>query len=172
MGGAAGRLINAASATIFCNFDRVSRRIGSKGRRYTSSILPIIASAAFTGNGLDSMKLPCINGRYLRCRARAALQSFLNQAQNRPDRYVRIEVNCDERGSSEYNLALGQRLADAPKKYLENLGLEAERIRAISNGKERPRATGTDEGSLQENRRDDLTPTPGTPSVSSASEPR
>ena len=104
--------------------------------------------------------------------ARAALQSFLNQAQNRPDRDVRIEGNCDERGSSEYNLALGQRRADAAKKYLENLGREAGRIRAFSNGKERPRATGTDERSLQENRRDDLIPTLGTTSVSSASGPR
>jgi len=45
--------INPASVAIFCSFERVSRRIGSKGRRYTSSILPIIANTAFTGSGLD-----------------------------------------------------------------------------------------------------------------------
>ncbi len=103
--------------------------------------------------------------------ARAALQSFFAQAQQRPDRSVRIEGNCDDRGSSEYNLALGQRRADTARKYLENLGLDAGRITAISNGKERPRATGNDEASWQENRRDDLIPTPANVGVSSASEP-
>jgi peptidoglycan-associated lipoprotein len=102
--------------------------------------------------------------------ARAALQSFFDQAQKRPDRNVRIEGNCDERGSSEYNLALGQRRADAARKYLENLGLEPGRISAISNGKERPRATGHDEASWQENRRDDLIPTSSNVGVSSACE--
>ncbi len=103
--------------------------------------------------------------------ARAALQSFFAQAQQRPDRSVRIEGNCDDRGSSEYNLALGQRRADTARKYLENLGLDAGRITAISNGKERQRATGNDEASWQENRRDDLIPTPANVGVSSASEP-
>ena len=102
---------------------------------------------------------------------RAALQSFFDQAQKRPDRSVRIEGNCDERGTTEYNLALGQRRADAARKYLENLGLDSKRISTISNGKERPRATGHDEASWQQNRRDDLVPTPGNVDVSSASEP-
>src|SRR5438477_5036427 len=102
---------------------------------------------------------------------RAALQSFFDQAQKRPDRSVRIEGNCDERGTTEYNLALGQRRADAARKYLENLGLDSKRISTISNGKERPRVTGHDEASWQQNRRDDLVPTPGNVDVSSASEP-
>ena len=103
--------------------------------------------------------------------ARAALQSFFAQAQQRPDRSVRIEGNCDDRGSSEYNLALGQRRADAARKYLEGLGLESGRITAISNGKERPRATGNDETSWQEDRRDDLIPAPANVGVSSVSDP-
>ena len=96
---------------------------------------------------------------------RPALQSFFDQARQRPDQDVRIEGNCDERGSREYNLALGQRRADAARKYLENLGLERARITAISNGKERPRVTGHDEEAWKENRRDDLTPSPGTVAV-------
>ena len=72
------------------------------------------------------------------------------------DLHVRIEGNCDERGTTEYNLALGQRRAESAKKYLENLGLEASRITAVSNGKEKPRAPGHDEDSRRENRRDDL----------------
>src|SRR5207237_9436103 len=92
---------------------------------------------------------------------RDVLQAFFQQAQNQPDRDIRIEGNCDERGTREYNMALGQRRADAAKKYLENLELDGSSIDAISNGKERPRASGHDEASWRENRRDDLTPTTG-----------
>ena len=97
---------------------------------------------------------------------RTVLQSFLEQARQRPDQGARIEGNCDERGSREYNLALGQRRADAARKYLENLGLDPGRITTISNGKERPRASGHDEASWKENRRDDLVPVAGEVGVS------
>jgi peptidoglycan-associated lipoprotein len=103
--------------------------------------------------------------------ARAALQSFFDQAQQVPDRNVRIEGNCDERGTREYNLALGQRRADAAKKYLTDLGLAANRVTTISFGNERPRAQGHDEESWKENRRDDLVPVtgPGSDAVSQLS---
>jgi len=101
---------------------------------------------------------------------RAALQAFFDQAQKRPDQDIRIEGNCDERGTREYNMALGQRRADTAKKYLENLGLDGSRIDAISNGKERPRASGHDEESWKENRRDDLTPTTGKVADSSSAD--
>jgi len=90
--------------------------------------------------------------------ARTALDEFYDTVQKRPDLHVRIEGNCDERGTTEYNLALGQRRANAAKTYLEKLGLDASRIRTISNGKEKPRAPGHDEDSWRENRRDDLLP--------------
>jgi peptidoglycan-associated lipoprotein len=93
--------------------------------------------------------------------ARSTLQSFYDQARQRPDLGYRVEGNCDERGSAEYNLALGQRRADAAKTYLVNLGLPAARITAISNGEERPRATGHDEAAWRQNRRDDVAPAAG-----------
>src|SRR5437016_14552057 len=89
---------------------------------------------------------------------RGVLQAFFQQAQNQPDRDIRIEGNCDERGTREYNLALGQRRADAAKQYLVNLGLDGSRITTISYGKERPRVVGDDEAAWKENRRDDLVP--------------
>src|SRR5262245_56274069 len=98
--------------------------------------------------------------------SRTTLQTFFDQARQRPDQDVRVEGNCDERGTTEYNLALGQRRADAAKNYLESLGLDSKRITAVSNGKERPRATGHDEAAFQENRRDDLIPTSSKVSVS------
>jgi len=88
--------------------------------------------------------------------SRTALQAFFDRVQAQPDQDIRIEGNCDERGSTEYNLALGQRRAEAAKRYLQNLGMDPARIIAISNGKERPVAGGHEEAAWQENRRDDL----------------
>jgi peptidoglycan-associated lipoprotein len=69
---------------------------------------------------------------------------------------LRIEGNCDERGSREYNLALGQRRADAVKRALTLLGVPAGQIETVSFGSEKPRATSHDEQAYAENRRSDL----------------
>jgi peptidoglycan-associated lipoprotein len=73
-----------------------------------------------------------------------------------PGATIRIEGNCDERGSVEYNIGLGQRRADAAKNYLVRLGVPASAITAISFGEERPKMLGHDEESWRENRRDDV----------------
>jgi peptidoglycan-associated lipoprotein len=64
-----------------------------------------------------------------------------------------IEGHCDERGTAQYNLALGDRRANASKDYLASLGVDASRIKTVSYGKERPFAAGHDEDSWQKNRR-------------------
>lgn len=69
---------------------------------------------------------------------------------------MRIEGNADERGSREYNLALGQRRADAVKQMMRLLGVRSDQIETISYGEEKPRALGTDETSWAENRRADM----------------
>lgn len=66
---------------------------------------------------------------------------------------VTIEGHCDERGTREYNLALGERRATAVRNYLVAKGVPADRISTISYGKERPEATGSDEASWAHNRR-------------------
>jgi len=65
-----------------------------------------------------------------------------------------IEGHCDERGTVEYNLALGQKRADEAAKFLIDLGIAKERITTISYGKERPLDPGHDETALAKNRRD------------------
>jgi peptidoglycan-associated lipoprotein len=74
---------------------------------------------------------------------------------NRSKRVV-IEGNTDERGGREYNLALGQKRADAVRRALATLGVDDTQMESISFGEEKPRALGTDEASLAENRRADL----------------
>ena len=72
------------------------------------------------------------------------------------DAKIRIEGNCDERGSREYNLALGQRRAEAVKKVMTVLGVQDARIETVSFGEEKPASTGHDEGAWQQNRRADI----------------
>lgn len=66
---------------------------------------------------------------------------------------IQIEGHCDERGTTEYNIALGERRARAARDYMSNLGVRASRVDVISYGKERPAAHGSDEDSLALNRR-------------------
>jgi peptidoglycan-associated lipoprotein len=69
---------------------------------------------------------------------------------------LRIEGNCDERGSREYNLALGQRRADSIKRALMLMGVPARQIEAVSFGAEKPKSASHDEQAYAENRRSDL----------------
>ncbi len=72
-----------------------------------------------------------------------------------PKIHVRVEGNCDERGTVEYNLALGERRANAVKNYYESFGISANRIQTISYGKERPKYFGHNEDAWAKNRRAD-----------------
>ena len=73
-----------------------------------------------------------------------------------PDRKVRVEGNCDERGSNEYNLALGQRRADSVKQMLVLGGAKASQIETVSYGEEKPRCTDHNEACWKQNRRSDI----------------
>jgi peptidoglycan-associated lipoprotein len=66
---------------------------------------------------------------------------------------VQVEGHCDDRGTAEYNLALGERRAEAAKSYLSSLGIDVSRMRTISYGKERPVDAGHTEGAWAKNRR-------------------
>jgi peptidoglycan-associated lipoprotein len=85
--------------------------------------------------------------------ARDALTKDAEFLRSYPDIRISIEGHCDERGSTEYNLGLGERRADAAKNYLVSLGIAANRIDTVSWGKERPFCTEHDESCWQQNRR-------------------
>ena len=84
------------------------------------------------------------------------LQAHANYLSEHPDRHVRLEGNCDERGSTEYNIGLGQRRADGVKKLLELDGVKASQITTVSYGEEKPKMTCHAEKCWKENRRTDL----------------
>ncbi len=92
----------------------------------------------------------------LRTDAKDGLKSNAGFLRSNSGSGVVIEGNCDERGSEEYNLALGMRRAEAAKRYLMDLGIEASRLTTISYGEERPAEMGSGEASWAKNRRDDF----------------
>ena len=89
----------------------------------------------------------------LREDARVALTKDAEFLRSYPQVRVSLEGHCDERGSTEYNLGLGQRRAEAAKNFLISLGISADRMETTSWGKERPFCTEHDEACWQQNRR-------------------
>lgn len=122
---------------------------------------PIIVEPKLPGEG-DVEKLTEENFRIvyfdfdkynLRSDARDALEYNARLLKDNPDASVLIEGHCDERGTVEYNLALGEKRAKSAKDYVKSLGVDAGRLNIISYGKERPKALGHDESAWGKNRR-------------------
>ena len=89
----------------------------------------------------------------IRADARDALSKTAQFLRSYPQVKVVLEGHCDERGSTEYNLALGDRRAQAAKDFLVSLGVAADRMQTVSYGKERPFCTDHNEACWQQNRR-------------------
>jgi peptidoglycan-associated lipoprotein len=89
----------------------------------------------------------------LRPDARTTLDALASQIQKQPQCRFVIEGHCDERGTREYNLALGEKRASVVMSYLAALGVDAARMQTMSYGKERPAAIGTGEEIWAQNRR-------------------
>ena len=90
--------------------------------------------------------------------ARETLRQNAEILKTRPEIRVEIQGNCDERGSEEYNLALGERRARSAKDYLVNSGIPRERLSTVSFGENNPAAVGQSEQTWRLNRRDELIP--------------
>lgn len=90
----------------------------------------------------------------LRNDARPELQKVAQEAKRA--KAIRIEGNCDERGTTEFNLALGDARARSAATYLERLGVRKNKISTVSYGSERPKVPGHDESAWSQNRRDDF----------------
>jgi peptidoglycan-associated lipoprotein len=96
----------------------------------------------------------------LRPEAREILKQHADYLAKNKDVNVTIEGHCDEKGTSEYNLALGERRAKEAVKYLKELGISAKRMKTVSYGKEKPLDQGHNEEAWAKNRRDHFVITP------------
>lgn len=122
---------------------------------------------SFDPMGSDSDKIPGLNTIHfdydksnLTSEAKNLLKQNSEWLKNQDKVNLQIEGHCDERGSIEYNLSLGERRAKATKDYLVSLGVSANRLSVISYGKEKPVATGDTEEAYKKNRRANFVPLP------------
>jgi peptidoglycan-associated lipoprotein len=89
----------------------------------------------------------------LSAEAQALLTGKAEYLRTHQDVVIKVEGHCDERGTDAYNMALGERRANAVKKFLVNLGIDADRLNTISYGEERPLEMGQNEDAWSKNRR-------------------
>ncbi len=89
----------------------------------------------------------------LKPEARRTIERWAAWLKQYPNTTVTIEGHCDERGTREYNIALGERRASSAKNFLTSLGVDARRVATISYGKERPAVVGSNEAAWSQNRR-------------------
>ena len=88
--------------------------------------------------------------------ARSILEEQINFISVNPNYSVLIEGHCDERGTREYNLALGERRADSVKRFISSFGIDPDRISTISYGKENPAVEGASQDIWSKNRRAEI----------------
>jgi peptidoglycan-associated lipoprotein len=126
----------------------------------TARITVVAASAATPERTMDQLWQQNVRDAFfdfnkadIRSDAREALAKTAEFLRNYPQLKTTIEGHCDERGSTEYNLALGDRRASAVKQYLISLGISADRLTTVSFGKEKPFCMQTTEDCYQQNRR-------------------
>lgn len=92
----------------------------------------------------------------LRPDSKAALRASAGTLKQNPNIRIEVQGNCDERGSNEYNLALGNRRAESARRYLIDLGINSSRLSTVSYGEERPAVRGSNEVAWARNRRDEF----------------
>jgi peptidoglycan-associated lipoprotein len=133
--------------------------------RFIAVAAVVVAAVAIVGCGQQTTKPTAkkISSVYfdfdrydVRADQQGTMKNNASVLQANPSQKVVVEGNCDERGSSEYNIALGDRRAKAGKGYLTNLGISGDRVSTISYGKEKPVCTQHNESCWQQNRRDDF----------------
>lgn len=118
------------------------------------------AAASRSGDEVKSMLATMIHFEYNRADIRPEDAQSLDQKvaimQKNPGLRIQVAGNCDERGSQEYNLALGNRRANAAKQYLVSHGIDASRVETVSYGEERPIDPAKTEDAYAKNRRDEF----------------
>lgn len=118
------------------------------------------SGASGTNGDISGVAMPTVHFDFNEFTVRSADREMLSKASEALKKStgakITVEGHCDERGSNEYNLALGERRAQSVKSYLQKLGVDASRLSTISYGEERPAETGSGEGAWSKNRRAEL----------------
>lgn len=128
----------------------------SKGGAMSGGTSPSVSGVGMSGKASSHSVYFAFDSSALDASARSILDANAAWLKANPGKKVTIEGNCDERGSREYNLALGQRRADSVRAYLVKDGVTASRIDTVSFGEERPVCKGTGEACWAQNRRADI----------------
>jgi peptidoglycan-associated lipoprotein len=158
---------NADSARL-AQEEAARRAAADAARRRADSIAAAEAAARDAANAVSALRTTLtatvhfdFDQSDLRSEDRAILDAKIPVLQANPSVMLRIGGHTDERGSDEYNLALGQRRAAAAKRYLVDHGIADSRLETISYGEERPVAQGSDESAWAQNRRAEFEITAG-----------
>jgi len=140
--------------------EREAREREEADRRRQQAIADSLAARGQTTNAVKTMLATLIHFDYDKAIIRGGDAGVLDQKvailQANPALRIRVSGHCDERGSDEYNLALGNRRATAAKQYLVSHGIDGGRIETVSYGEERPADPGHDEEAWSKNRRDEF----------------
>ena len=147
---------SAARADSIARADAARRDSIARAQAYADSVAAAQSRMAQARATLEQRIHFDFDKSDLRAEDKAILDAKLPILRANPALRIRIDGNCDDRGSETYNLALGQRRAAAAKRYLTDYGIAADRIDIISYGEERPIAQGQDEAAWSQNRRDDF----------------
>jgi len=140
----------ASAGLLFAGCQKKGEVASDKQTESTSSIQTSVAQPSSNAVYL------AVDKSDLDAAARATLDANAAWLNANSGKKVTIEGNCDERGSREYNLALGQRRADAVRDFLTARGVSADRIDTVSFGEERPACKGSGEACWAQNRRGDI----------------
>ena len=160
---AAERARQDSIAAAQAEADRLAREEAERvaRQREADSLAALSRSAEEVRNMLASMIHFDLDRSNIRSDDMGALDQKVAILQANPDLRIRVGGHCDERGSDEYNLALGNRRAQAAKQYLVSHGIDASRIETQSWGEERPMVDGHDESAWSQNRRAEFEVTSG-----------
>ena len=140
--------------SLFCALVALSgcSTFGADGGLFSGADCESRLARDFVENTTDTVFF-AFDSSTLSSEAQAALDTQVAWLKKHDDVNVIVQGHCDDRGTREYNLALGERRANAVKQYLVSQGIEESRISTISYGKERPAVLGNNEAAWAQNRR-------------------
>jgi peptidoglycan-associated lipoprotein len=153
----AGVVLSGCSSTPLDNSNKTAAAEPTKDARSVATVNAVTDPLADPKGALAQRSVYFEFDSYvLKGEAKPVTESHSKYLSSNKGRKIVIQGNTDERGGSEYNLALGQKRAESVRKALSVQGVSDSQMEAVSFGKEKPKAKGSDEASWAENRRSDI----------------